>query len=810
MSEKGTIKRQFGKSPGTENTLRPQSGDKHAVSGGGRKRARPDVQPVAATVHDDDEFAGMEDIIRTIDLTPFKSNTSSRISSASSSRPQWELSHANQQQDTSGIEIKKNLTLRSLHAGLTESKLHKPPQKQPSEAEEKPSDDNEDTFASIHDDDIIEYYNSSIMLNNSTERSLFSNVMQKASSSRSPSSARAVTLDTGEAQNKKLTRRDKSNYRSEDREMKTVMNIDTNEQSNSGDESDDDENVMLSLKQLTQEEVDFDAMFESGDSNQGDRMAIEEDNKDDIKRMQQPTISQYLSKEDNLTRTQLIPNIVGEYKGRQYHVGDFWQYVTTSATKGNHIPNNLIVKIKGSTNDRVRGRKSERVAKVENKFYLPIEDVEWLGDHAQSVLENRRAKGNVVPDLVEWKLRSSCVPRFPLSMLCNRITTNVTSDLIFGYDGNSSTKAGCFFKYHEVVNSGKKQISIPRNPEGKFTALELYSGAGGFSLGLEDAGFSVTHHVDNDTAACSTLKTNFPESQVLQCTVEDFLEGCRRNPTSRRYPKVGSISLIHGSTPCQGFSLANRNGGANDAANNAETRQFIDVVKHFQPPFVTFENVEGIVKKKNKNYVQKMIARFLNMEYQIRLSFLTASDYGDPQDRNRVIILAAKAGLELPHLPQPTHGDDPSLLAKRTVADAIGFLENVSPLEYEGDIEVTVNGVSLDLKGHILRSSERNKDDIRLVADAAAPTVIKRRVIRHYGCNKRQLTRLERSLLQSFPCTYDFSGTSSEILDQIGNAVPVCLSRAIGKSVIDAILRSRNGLPAVRDLKAGKGDSPNF
>ncbi len=809
MSEKGTIKRQFGKSPGSENTSKPQSGDKHAVvSGTGRKRARPDVQPAVAMNHDDDEFAGMEDIIRTIDLTPFKSNTSSRISSASSSRPQSELSHANQQQGASNIECKNDVTVRSLHAELTESKLHKPSQKQSSVTKENPSDDNEDAFDSIHDDDIIEYYNSSTMLNNLTERSLFSNVMQKASSSRSLSSARKVTLDTREEQNQKLTARDESNYRLEDREEKTVTNMDSNEDSNRGDASDEDENVMLSLKQFTQEEIDFDAMYESGDSNQGDSMAIEGDNKHDNKRMQQPTISQYLSKGDNPTRTQWIPSIAGEYKGRQYHVGDFWRYVTTSASKDNDIPNNLIVKIEGSTNDRVRGRKRERVAKVENKFYLPIEDVEWLGDHAQSVLENRRAKGNVVPDLVEFKLLSSDVPRFALSMLNNRITTNVTSDLIFGYHGKSSTKGGCFFKYHEVANSGKKQISIPRNPEGKFTALELYSGAGGFSLGLEDAGFSVTHHVDNDTAACSTLKTNFPESQVLQSTVEDFLEGCRRNPTSRRYPKVGSIALIHGSTPCQGFSLANRNGGANDAANNAETRQFIGVVKHFQPPFVTFENVEGILYKKNKNYVQKMIAEFLNMEYQVRLCFLTASDYGDPQNRNRVIILAAKTGLELPHLPQPTHGEGPSLLAKRTVGDAIGFLQNVNPLEYEGGVDVMVNGVSLDLQGHILRSSERKKDGIDLVADAAAPTVTKRRVIRHYGCNNRQLTRLERSLLQSFPCTYEFSGTSSEILDQIGNAVPVCLSRAIGKSVMDAIVRSRKDrVPAVRNLKAaGKGD----
>jgi DNA (cytosine-5)-methyltransferase 1 len=376
-------------------------------------------------------------------------------------------------------------------------------------------------------------------------------------------------------------------------------------------------------------------------------------------------------------------------------------------------------------------------------------------------------------------------------MLHHQIKTPETSDLIYGYDDGCSTKAGCFFKFNSSAVSEKKRMAIPKNREGRFTALELYSGAGGFSLGLKDAGFCVTHHVDNDTAACSTLQANFQDTEVLQYDVEDFLIGCLQNSTSRRYPKVGSITLLHGSSPCQGFSRANRNGGTNDAANNAETYRFIDVVKHFQPPFVTFENVEGIADKKNRCYVQQMNAEFLKMEYQIRLCCITASDYGDPQNRNRIFILAAKKGFELPHLPRPTHGDDnPSLEKRKTVEDALGFLEDIPPLEYEGEVRAELNGRSLDLQGHKLRFAERNKDDIQLVAGNPAPTVIKKRVIRHYTNNKRPLTRLEHSLLQSFPPTYLFKGTDSEIRDQIGNAVPVCLARAIGRSVIEAIRRS--------------------
>ena len=382
-------------------------------------------------------------------------------------------------------------------------------------------------------------------------------------------------------------------------------------------------------------------------------------------------------------------------------------------------------------------------------------------------------------------------PKIPLNWMETRRTDHVTSDLLYGYKQTGSLKKDHFFKFHESVSSAKKHIAIPQK-NGKFTTLELYSGAGGFNLGLQKAGFCMTHHVDNNTAACSTLKENFPNTRTIQSSVEDFLIGCQQYPTSRIYPKRGSLALIHGSPPCQGFSLANRNGGANDAANNAEKIRFIDVVRHFQPPFVTFENVEGIQQKKNKRYVQAMVSELLKMDYQVRLCHVLASDYGDPQDRKRVFLLAAKAGLALPDVPKPTHGDCAPLLHKRTVADAIGFLEDILPLQYEGEISTTrTAGGQQYLQGHILRTTERNKDDIQLVADKQAPTVLKKRVIRHYGCGKRPLTRLEQSLLQSFLPDFIFNGTDSEIRDQIGNAVPVFLSEAIGRGVMDAIRKSR-------------------
>jgi DNA (cytosine-5)-methyltransferase 1 len=310
------------------------------------------------------------------------------------------------------------------------------------------------------------------------------------------------------------------------------------------------------------------------------------------------------------------------------------------------------------------------------------------------------------------------------------------------------------------------------------------------SQGLKEAGFhGRTDSVDSDTSSCSTLHANFPDSIVHQYTVKDFLIGCKHNPYSSRYPRIGTITLLHGSTPCQGVSKANRTGGANDDANNEEMYQFMDVVEHFQPPYVTFENVGGATDKNNRHYIQRMIARFLVMGYQVRLFSLNAVEYGDAQFRVRIFIIAAKEGLELPNVPTPTHGKQRHLLPIKTAGDVLGFLEDINPLEYEGIIRAILpnSGVAVELDGHTLKTAKFNDSDIRLTKDNPARTVLKARIVRHYMNMNRPLTRLEQSQLQSFPPTYKFKGTDDEIRDQIGNAVPVNLARAIGKSVMDAI-----------------------
>lgn len=101
-------------------------------------------------------------------------------------------------------------------------------------------------------------------------------------------------------------------------------------------------------------------------------------------------------------------------------------------------------------------------------------------------------------------------------------------------------------------------------------------------------------------------------------------------------------------------------------------REFIHCIRELEPPTASYENVPGILLDKNREYVQYVVSELIGMGYQVRLEILRSSDYGDPQNRKRVILWAAKCNMLLPSTPSRTHGK--GLLPLRTVKDAIGCL----------------------------------------------------------------------------------------------------------------------------------------
>eukprot|EP00985_Skeletonema_marinoi_P020710 scaffold12372_cov105-Skeletonema_marinoi.AAC.2 len=359
--------------------------------------------------------------------------------------------------------------------------------------------------------------------------------------------------------------------------------------------------------------------------------------------------------------------------------------------------------------------------------------------------------------------------------------------------------------YEEVDNytcsyyyeRGKQVRWAPKINSKAPLAMDLFAGAGGASLGMQQAGWNVKYKIEWNKKAAVTLRCNFKEdATIFQDDIEVFLQELKfcKDKKISIHPTTSEILHIHGSPPCQGVSSANTSGGACDNQNNKCTLTFLDAIIHFQPKLVSMENVPGLLQEKGLDILTKVMAGLLANDYQIQLCLLESSNYGDAQARKRVILLASKKGWKLPSILAATHGNGEGMLPKRTAKDAIGSLEQIEPTE--------TGCVHLDGKeiyDHYKAGTKLGKGhDSAYQLDPYKPANTMRKVnqVKHYRKDlNRYITARERARLQSFPDSFRFFGEQRDVFNQIGNAVPVKMAEAIGKSVMDSYRLGRNDDP---------------
>ena len=185
---------------------------------------------------------------------------------------------------------------------------------------------------------------------------------------------------------------------------------------------------------------------------------------------------------------------------------------------------------------------------------------------------------------------------------------------------------------------------------GRPRVLDLFAGAGGFSLGFKAAGFQVVGANEIDEWASDTIRRNFPEETVLsgdirRISAEDF----RTN--------FGDVEVIIGGPPCQGFSIANVGGRKADDPRNTLFREYLRAVEALKPELVIIENVAGLLTKKTsekRNYVDIIQEEINQLGYETEISLLHAQNFGVPQIRPRLFIVGSKNRLRQP-FPQQTH-----------------------------------------------------------------------------------------------------------------------------------------------------------
>lgn len=181
--------------------------------------------------------------------------------------------------------------------------------------------------------------------------------------------------------------------------------------------------------------------------------------------------------------------------------------------------------------------------------------------------------------------------------------------------------------------------------------MDLFSGAGGFSLGFEKAGFEsvggIDIHPDPLTTYLENRRTNNPNLKVLKANIQNLSK--KRIFKELNLDKDKSLDVIIGGPPCQGFSLRGnrkRTDPRNDLIND-----FICLVAKIQPEIFVIENVPGLASNEGNDYLNKIVEKIQNLSYNLGIDLLYAPDYGVPQNRTRLFIIASRTNRRI-YFPQ--------------------------------------------------------------------------------------------------------------------------------------------------------------
>ncbi|MFO1421646.1 MAG: DNA cytosine methyltransferase [Candidatus Competibacteraceae bacterium] len=358
--------------------------------------------------------------------------------------------------------------------------------------------------------------------------------------------------------------------------------------------------------------------------------------------------------------------------------------------------------------------------------------------------------------------------------------------------------------------------------------IDLFAGAGGLSLGFEQAGFDVPAAVEIDPIHCAIHEFNFPCSTAICASVVDLT-----GDAIRRRAGIGDreIDVVFGGAPCQGFSLIGKR--ALDDPRNQLVFHYVRLVRELQPNYCVFENVPGLTVGQHQRFLRELIEAFQEAGYDVLLPYrvLNAADFGVPQDRRRLFLIGAKQGLPLPAYPAPT--------GRTTVAEAIDDLPDADRFqELLASDSVAVSFDTVHPYARRLRGLEsdpadyshpRSFDPSRLTSSLRTehtelsrrrfnqtpqgkvePVSRFHRLAPHGLCNTlragtdsargaftsprpihyrfpRVITVREAARLHSYPDWFRFHATKWHGFREIGNSVPPLLGRAVAGEIMKAL-----------------------
>lgn len=323
-----------------------------------------------------------------------------------------------------------------------------------------------------------------------------------------------------------------------------------------------------------------------------------------------------------------------------------------------------------------------------------------------------------------------------------------------------------------------------------YTDIELFAGAGGLALGLEQAGFQGLAFVELDHAACETLRRNRANWNVIEGDVHevDFSE------------YKGKVDLVSGGAPCQAFSYAGKRLGFGDTRGTL-FHEFARCVRETQPKMFLFENVRGLLNHDLGRTLSTIRAVLEGLGYEVQQQVLNACYHGVGQKRERLVLIGIRQDLADKlrfEYPEPDEHwttlrqalkDCPSSIGEKYSDKKRRVMELVPPggcwVDLPDDVAKAYMKKSYYSGGGRRGMARRIAWDEPCLTLTTSPS--QKQTERCHPDETRPFTVREYARIQSFPDEWIFEGSMAEQYKQIGNAVPVELARRLGLQVIKAL-----------------------
>lgn len=330
-----------------------------------------------------------------------------------------------------------------------------------------------------------------------------------------------------------------------------------------------------------------------------------------------------------------------------------------------------------------------------------------------------------------------------------------------------------------------------------YKSIELFAGAGGLALGLEQAGFEHIGLIEFDKYAAETLRTNRPNWNVL---CEDVENVASRNLEEEFNIRSGELDLLSGGAPCQSFSYAGKRLGLNDVRGTM-FYHYATFLHKLRPKMFLFENVKGLLTHDKGVTFKTILDIFEDEGYTAVRQVLNAWDYGVAQKRERLIVIGIRNDLvDKCHFEYPKKHEYKPVL--RDILDNVPESECAKYSEYKRKIFELVppGGYWRDVDPEIAKEYMKTcwfmgggRTGIlrRLSYDEPSLTVLTtpqmKQTDRCHPSEARPFSIRENARIQSFPDEWRFQGSVAAKYKQIGNAVPCNLSKEVGKSIINTL-----------------------